>query len=376
MRRLPPIPGAVPTSKPATRRAACSAGAASSLPAGLFHGTVHADDGPYARLFRAAALFAARCYAVGAAGSPGGPIGLLRKADGDAGPSTAAWPEGFVRRLDATEASRLSGAVIDSDAWFYPGGGWIGGAEAVRRLLEPSGVTVLTGVQVAALSRSKPQNAWRAEDAAGHTLAEADIAVLANGAAAPPLLAALGHPPWPLHTRRGQLTHWLPQRAQGLQLPVAGDGYAVPMPGGTLLCGATRQEADDDPQVRHADHADNLRRLRRLTGIGPSTGDALQGWVGFRLHSDDRLPIAGAMPLAVLAATQRLDQARWLPREPGLFVLCALGARGLTLAPLLGELVAAQATGTPWPLEQDLADAVDPGRWRVRAARRGSSAGA
>jgi tRNA 5-methylaminomethyl-2-thiouridine biosynthesis bifunctional protein len=33
-------------------------------------------------------------------------------------------------------------------------------------------------------------------------------------------------------------------------------------------------------------------------------------------------------------------------------------------------LLAAQATGTPWPLEQDLADALDPVRWRLRAVRR------
>jgi tRNA 5-methylaminomethyl-2-thiouridine biosynthesis bifunctional protein len=65
----------------------------------------------------------------------------------------------------------------------------------------------------------------------------------------------------------------------------------------------------------------------------------------------------------------RLDQARLVPRHKGLFVLTALGARGLTLAPLLGRLVAAQATGTPWPLEQDLADAIDPARWLVRAVR-------
>jgi tRNA 5-methylaminomethyl-2-thiouridine biosynthesis bifunctional protein len=43
------------------------------------------------------------------------------------------------------------------------------------------------------------------------------------------------------------------------------------------------------------------------------------------------------------------------------------------LAPLLGRLVAAQATGSPWPVEQDLADAVDPARWLVRAARRANS---
>jgi tRNA 5-methylaminomethyl-2-thiouridine biosynthesis bifunctional protein len=30
------------------------------------------------------------------------------------------------------------------------------------------------------------------------------------------------------------------------------------------------------------------------------------------------------------------------------------------------------ACGAPWPLEQDLVDAIDPGRWQVRAARRGT----
>ena len=69
-----------------------------------------------------------------------------------------------------------------------------------------------------------------------------------------------------------------------------------------------------------------------------------------------------------------MSHPRLLPREPGLFVLTALGARGLTLAPLLGQLVAAQAVGAPWPVEQDLADAVDPARWWVRAARRAPAA--
>mgnify|MGYP003381420967 CR=1 FL=1 len=49
--------------------------------------------------------------------------------------------------------------------------------------------------------------------------------------------------------------------------------------------------------------------------------------------------------------------------------MTGLGARGLSLAPLMARLVAAQATGTPWPLEQDLVDAVDPARWLARQAR-------
>jgi tRNA 5-methylaminomethyl-2-thiouridine biosynthesis bifunctional protein len=73
---------------------------------------------------------------------------------------------------------------------------------------------------------------------------------------------------------------------------------------------------------------------------------------------------------APVAAGHMADRLRAVPRWPGLFVLTALGSRGITLAPLMGELVAAQVAGTPWPLERSLADAVDPARWILRAARR------
>jgi tRNA 5-methylaminomethyl-2-thiouridine biosynthesis bifunctional protein len=46
-------------------------------------------------------------------------------------------------------------------------------------------------------------------------------------------------------------------------------------------------------------------------------------------------------------------------------VLTGLGSRGLTTAALCGELIAAQATGAPWPLEADLVDAIDPARFVV-----------
>jgi tRNA 5-methylaminomethyl-2-thiouridine biosynthesis bifunctional protein len=47
----------------------------------------------------------------------------------------------------------------------------------------------------------------------------------------------------------------------------------------------------------------------------------------------------------------------------------ALGSRGITTAALGGELIAAQLCGTPWPLEADLADAIDPARFLLRTSR-------
>ena len=359
---------------------------ASGNPGGLFHGTLNADDGVYARLFRAAALHAARAYAPAIASGtvPGMVTGLLRLettlADERAMQALLCklgLPDAYVSARCRQAASHLAGVPLPGPAWFYPGGGWLSPAAWVQHALDTPGVHLRCGATTHAVVRDGHD--WCAQDAQGRTLARAPVLVLANAAGATSVLALRGHGPWPLQRTRGQVTHWSEPNTPPLRLPVAGDGYALPLPGG-LLCGATRQADDDDTTVRDADHRANLARLQRLTGLpGPSgaTGmlglttpaGAVHGRVGWRLQADDRLPIAGPMPLVHMPPGQRLDQARLLPRESGLFVLTALGARGLTLAPLLARLVAAQATGTPWPVGQDLADAVDPARWRVRAAR-------
>jgi tRNA 5-methylaminomethyl-2-thiouridine biosynthesis bifunctional protein len=49
--------------------------------------------------------------------------------------------------------------------------------------------------------------------------------------------------------------------------------------------------------------------------------------------------------------------------------VAALGSRGLSLAPLLAEHVAASICGEPAPLEAALAAAIDPGRFALRRLR-------
>jgi len=358
----------------------------SGNPAGLFHGTVNAADGSHARLFRAAALVAQREYAAAVAGGvPGSAEGLLRLELRDGGLAAMrarlqelGLPADYVQALDAATASQRAGVPVGAPAWFYPGGGWVAPPAWVRHALATPGVQFIGGVAVATVECHGSD--WLLRDAGGRTLAQAPIAVLAHAAGAAQALALLGGPGWPLTHSRGQVTR-VPAQAtdRALWLPLAGDGYVLPLPEGGLLCGASHEAAapDGDDTPREADHLFNLQRLQRLIGQPPPADlSSCQGRVGWRLHSDDRLPIAGAVPLpaAAMPPGQRLDQARLLPRHPGLFVLAALGSRGLTLAPLLGRLVAAQATGTPWPLEQDLVDAVDPGRWMVRAARAASPA--
>jgi tRNA 5-methylaminomethyl-2-thiouridine biosynthesis bifunctional protein len=55
------------------------------------------------------------------------------------------------------------------------------------------------------------------------------------------------------------------------------------------------------------------------------------------------------------------------PRLPGLYGILGLGSRGLVWSALMGEFLAASIVGEPWPLEMDLARAIDPARFLFRA---------
>jgi len=365
-------------------RHAAPAAETSGNPAGLFHGTVHAGDGAHARLFRAAALAAERVYRplIEQGTVPGQAAGLLRLHSGTLAAMQSltrrlALPADYVQAVTARQAGVLAGVPVHGPAWFYPGGGWLSPPALVRAWLRRPGVDFRGGVEVAGLQRQGGD--WRLLDGQGLLVAEATVVVLANAADAARLLTPLGHAAWPMQRSRGQVSGWSGAIDEGATLllrPLAGNGYALPLPDGGVLCGATTSVDDDDTALRAIDHGHNFERLARLTGVAPPADPARWvGRVGWRLQADDRLPAVGPVPLPACEIDKgiRLDQARRVPRTAGLWVSIGLGSRGITLAPLMADLLAARITGTPWPLERDLAEAVDPARWMVRSARRAGS---
>jgi tRNA 5-methylaminomethyl-2-thiouridine biosynthesis bifunctional protein len=391
---------------------------ASGNAAGLFHGVFHPEDGAHARALRAAALLAARTYDEAIAhGVPGRREGFLRVVPehGDVAPleaalSGAGLPPEFVQAWTPAQVRAIGGP--DCAAWGYPGGGWIAPAALARAWLQTPGVTWRGGAEVDRLERVadergsgvhplRARGRWRLFDAHGALLAEADAVVFANAAAASTLWAratgttAPAGPEWipPLARWRGQVS-LVAADTPGLRaprLPIAGAGYALALPDGAVLCGATSTADDETAEARLADHAHNLRQLAWLTGSAlaaetpssdrtrPGADEALaatliaqgrlQGRVGWRAIAPDRLPWIGAVPAAPADASTAPDQPRHWPRVPGLFVASGFGSRGLTWAPLAGRLIVAWATGAPHPLPADLVDALDPARFATRAVR-------
>lgn len=143
--------------------------------------------------------------------------------------------------------------------------------------------------------------------------------------------------------------------------PVNGNGsfvHSVPTElGPAWFAGSSFDRVNDQPVVLPADHADNLARLQALLpdtaqALGPVFANGVRGWAGVRCSVPDRLPVVGPVAHA----------------SEGLWVNAAMGSRGLTLALLCGELLAARWHGEPLPLEAQLAQALDANRFKHRGA--------
>ncbi|MBU9359655.1 bifunctional tRNA (5-methylaminomethyl-2-thiouridine)(34)-methyltransferase MnmD/FAD-dependent 5-carboxymethylaminomethyl-2-thiouridine(34) oxidoreductase MnmC [Burkholderia multivorans] len=356
---------------------------ASGNPAGVFHPLMTRDDNVASRLTRAGFLYAvARWRALEKGGhafarSTRGMVHLAESADDfarmrDAFDALGA-PSDYAKLLDTDAARAYLDLPVAHGGLLFPHGGAVWPAALADAQCAAAGDRVqrLTRTEVARLERNGDE--WHALDAHGRTLAQAPVVVLANAGDAV-RLAGLRHVA--LQPVRGQLTLLPAGSASPLPCPAIGDGYAVPLDDGTLLIGATFEPDDVDPAIRVAGHAENLERVRRLLpGLIDDVPalDTLRGRVAFRWVAGDRLPLIG--PLAdeaqAVANARALSgaKARDLPRMPGLYGAFGYGSRGLVWAALGAELIASQLDGEPWPIERELAEAVDPARFLIRALR-------
>lgn len=230
---------------------------------------------------------------------------------------------------------------------------------------------LMSEAPVHALERAGGSWILRAPD--GYALLKADAVVLACGAALKQFAPASF---LPIALSRGQI-EWGEGRAP--KHAIAGGNYVAPFDGGVLF-GATFDKAGDAadfaPSTRS--RAQNIAALTKLAPeIAESLG-ALQSRAALRATTPDRMPIAGLMPdadawrarYAGLAQGRKPDTSEPPPAHAGVYVIGGLGARGLTLAPLLGEEIAAEMCGEPSILSLRARDAIHPARFLHRALKR------
>jgi tRNA 5-methylaminomethyl-2-thiouridine biosynthesis bifunctional protein len=274
----------------------------------------------------------------------------------------------FVRFVDADEGAALAGLPVGGPGWWFAGGAWANPASLCRAALARAGSNLRTQfncdvARIEHIEHSEHDGSrWTVRDAQGKTLASAPQLILA-GATDIIRLPQAAH--LPLFRFRGQVSH-LPAPADApLHSVVCREGYATPAYQNKHCVGASFHRGGENV-ISNSDHAANLERLQRMLPgyCAEATPESVDGRVGFRPVSPDKLPMLGQLyrPDARPQGRDFSAVERW----PGLHVASGYGARGLVWSMLMAELLASQLEGEPLPLESDLAATVDPARFLLR----------
>ena len=158
----------------------------------------------------------------------------------------------------------------------------------------------------------------------------------------------------PVHTVRGQITSFTATEVSApLRTNICFGGYLPPAQNGLHTTGATFKQWDESDAVTAEDHAENIARLREslpeLDNIAPAGGRA-----ALRTSSKDRFPVLG-------------------PVADNVYVSAAHGSHGIitTLAGayLLTDLITVEGRS----LSRDSINALSPGRFAARAAKKQKS---
>ncbi|NRA31685.1 MAG: FAD-dependent 5-carboxymethylaminomethyl-2-thiouridine(34) oxidoreductase MnmC, partial [Parvularculaceae bacterium] len=325
---------------------------ASGNPAGLVMPRLDADDGPAARFYRDAFLFALETYGALDAevfDACGGEL-AMDAAKQQALDEVGLWPAGLLEPGETNLTLAAAGVLRP--------------ALAVRALAE--------GVAVFDARISK-----LAQDDEGWLLETTDevqhgpfTSVVLCGGADRTLTEGL-----PLKPSLGQVDVFEGPSVEGVKT----DGTYVAPLDEHLVAGATYAPYTDGP-VEPTDENTNANRQAAEAMVGAAFGGSIERRAALRATTPDRHPIAGPLLDEAAAkdayrglATGKREDYPPAPYRRGLFALTGLGSRGLVTAPILGAHVAALITGGVSPLTRDIAELVHPARFLVRNIKRGKA---
>lgn len=342
---------------------------ASGLPAGLVAPHVSPDDNVLSRLTRAgvgATLH--RAQTLLQSGTDWALTGVLehnlagKRKLPKAQPAPGDNPDSTLASAAQVAAA---GLPPGTPALWHRMAGWIRPRQLVAAQLQAPGVHVLWGQKIHHIERQ--DGLWAVSNAQGQVLGQAPLLVVASAFDSLALLRPLPGFAVPLKPLRGQVSFGPMNTLNDTQrqllppFPVNGHGSfisGVPAPDGqaSWYIGSTFERDCEEAPVRAEDHAANQQRLSTLL---PALGAAMQqqldprhvqGWAGLRCTLPDRLPAVGPID------SERL---------PGLWLCAGMGARGISLSVLCGELMAAWLGNDTLPLTPALAKHLAAARFQA-----------
>ena len=258
---------------------------------------------------------------------------------------TQFWPDDLMQFIDAEAASDYAGIKLPIGGVLHPYGRVIEPGLLTRYLAGDSQTSF--GFHVVEIGRDDMGFHLVASD--GRRLS-CDQLVFAGGADLDALNRLLAVTCIAINITSGQVSH-VPENVNlvGLQAGISYGGYLTPAKDGYHELGATFDRSAKT-EILESAHYHNRDLLPAGLAIQMPDPKAYGARISRRASTPDRNPVWGEI-------------------ATNLYVLGALGARGLTLAPLLGDMLAAQMLDMPVTLGLDIRGGLNPFRFRLPASR-------
>lgn len=293
-------------------------------------------------------------------------------------------PSDLYQSLSQSELSEKVGLPLPFGGAFIPQGAWLAPRQLVQHafaFLEKQGVQIKTLQKVTALSQT--ENGWQITTAENETFCH-EVVVLANGHK---LTEFEQTQKLPLYPVRGQVSQ-IPTSENLLKLKtvLCYDGYLTPADQAKVshCIGASHVRDNATREFSLTEQQENQQKIQQnipeeWTKEVDTSGNLAR--VGVRCSVRDLTPMMGAVPHFSAQQTQYQNlfnlRRRKQPIEqaenyPNFYLIGALGSRGLTSAPFLGETLASLIYGEPLPMSEDLIHNLMPNRSWVRRWLKGA----
>ncbi|WP_181012865.1 bifunctional tRNA (5-methylaminomethyl-2-thiouridine)(34)-methyltransferase MnmD/FAD-dependent 5-carboxymethylaminomethyl-2-thiouridine(34) oxidoreductase MnmC [Citrobacter amalonaticus] len=292
-------------------------------------------------------------------------------------------PEALAVAVDADEVCQRTGVKTECGGITWPQGGWLcpeALTTAVLQLAKKQGLH--THFQHSLTALSAHEAGWQLTFAKGKR-AEHQVVVLANGYQ---ITRFSQTQDLPVYSVGGQVSHIPTTPAlSALRQVLCYDGYLTPQnPARQQHCiGASYHRGNEETVYREDDQQQNRQRLINCFPHAEWAEEVdisgKEARCGVRCATRDHLPMVGNVPDYAQTLTryanlaEHKENAEPAPVCSDLFMLAALGSRGLCSAPLCAEILAAQMSDEPIPLDAGTLAALNPNRLWVRKLLKGKA---
>ena len=286
----------------------------------------------------------------------------------------ANYPFPWVQSVTAEEASRIAGTETEHDALFFPESGWASPPKLIHYLLQHDLIEQRLNQCVDSIEQCS--DGWHMNG----TSERFDHVVVCSAYEIKVIdrFAKLD-----LKPIRGQTTWCNSEGLPPLKTVVCGEGYISPPLENQYCFGSSFKVNDTSCDQKEDEHQHNLAILDNAlpTLANQLRGQARTGRASQRASTRDYLPLVGGVckTEAMLKQYERLNKDASTPFSDvapwceGLYVNVGHGSKGLITCPISAEIIAAQITDAPYPLERSLVDYLSPQRFIIRDLIRGQS---